>query len=206
MLSTQQGVLGQESAQVRQQRAGYQRQLVAIREQERLIVEELDAYRPVAEKGFVSATRMRALERARADLAGQRGRLEAAIAEAEESVGQSRLKIVETTRAQQERVAAELRDAEFSLSDVLPKLRAARDQLARTAVRAPVSGTVVGTTVFTEGGVIAAGQRLMDIVPRNRALLVEARFSPRDVDDLRLGREAEVRFLGLQERDLQLRS
>ena len=202
LLSTQQGVLGQERAQVRELRGGYQRQLAAVREQERLITEELNAYRPVFEKGFVSATRIRALERAKADLAGEHGRLEAAIAEAGESVGESRLKIVETSQAQQERVAAELRDVELSLSEVLPKQRAARDQLERTEVRAPVSGTVVGLSVFTDGGVIAPGQRLMDIVPDNRLLVVEARFSPRDIDDLHIGQKTQVRFSGLIERSL----
>ena len=202
LLSAQEGVLGQVRAQSSDLREGYQRQLVAIREQERLITEQLDAYRPVAEKGFVSKNQIRALERAQADLAGQRGRLEAAVAQAGGSVGESRLKIVETQRALQERIASELRDVEFALSEALPKLRAARDQLARTEVRAPVSGTVVGLSVFTEGGVISSGQKLMDLVPDNPSLLVEARLSPNDLDDVRMGEEAIVRFTGLQERDL----
>lgn len=202
LLSTQQGVLGSERAQVGQQRAGYQRQLTAIKEQERLLNEELDAYRPVAEKGFVALTRLRAMERAAADLAGQRGRLEASIAEAGEGVGESQLKIVETQRSLQEKIAEDLHDTEARLSDVVPRLTAARDQLSRTMVRAPVSGTVVGLSVFTEGGVIAPGQRLMDIVPDNPSLVVEARVSPLDVDDLRVGQQSTVRFNGLQERDL----
>jgi HlyD family secretion protein len=202
LLSTQQGVLGRQRAQAGEQSYGFQSQIQAIQEQERLLTAELDGMRSVAEKGFVSANRIRALERALADLRGQRGRLQAAVSEASESVGESRLRIVEVERAQQERIASELRDVEFSLSDILPKLRAAQDQLARTEVRAPASGSVVGLSIFTEGGVVAPGQKLMDIVPDKSALLVEARISPVDIDDLRLGQQAIVRFSGLQDRDL----
>jgi HlyD family secretion protein len=202
LLSTQQSVLGQGTIQVRQQQQGYRRQLESIREQERLISEELEAFRPAAEKGFVSQTRIRAMERAKADLAGQRGRLEAAISESSAAAGESQLKIVETTRSLQEKIADDLRQVEIALGEVMPKALAAKDQLARTEVRAPVSGTVVGMTVFTEGGVIAPGQKLMDIVPQKASLVVEARFSPNDVDDLRVGQEADVRFSGLSSTEL----
>jgi HlyD family secretion protein len=202
LLSTQQSVLGSQRAQVGEQSIGLRSQVRAIEEQERLLNAELEGLRSVAAKGFVSANRIRALERALADLQGQRGRLQASIAESSESIGESRLRVVETERSQQERIASELRDVEFTLSELLPKLRAAKDQLARTEVRAPASGSIVGLSVFTEGGVIAPGQRLMDIVPEKSALLIEARLSPDNVDDLKIGQEATVRFSGLPDRDL----
>lgn len=202
LLSTQQSVLGQQRAQAGEQGQGYRRQLQAINEQERLISEELAGMQTVAEKGFVSKNRIRALQRAQADLVGQRGRLQAAISESSESVGESRLRIVETERAQQDKIASELRDVEFSLGDVMPKWQAARDQVARTEVRAPATGTVVGLSVFTVGGVVASGQKLMDIVPDRTPLVVEARFSPNDVDDLVAGQQADIHFTGLFERNL----
>jgi HlyD family secretion protein len=195
-------VLGQQGAQVGQQGQGYRRQLASINEQERLIGEELDSLRTVAEKGFVSKNRVRALERARAELIGQRGRLEAAISESAASMGESRLRVVETSQGQQDKIATELRDVEYSLGDLGPKWEAARDQLARTEVRAPATGTVVGLSVFTVGGVVSPGQKLMDIVPEKSALVVEARFSPEDVDDLRQGQVADVRFPGLHDRNI----
>jgi HlyD family secretion protein len=202
LLATQQGVLGQQRAQVGEQSQGYRRELEAIDEQERIIGEQLEAMRPVAEKGFVSKNRIRDFERTRADLIGQRGRLRAAIAGASESIGESRLKIVETERSQQEKIASELRDTDYSLGELLPKWKAARDQLARTEVRAPATGTVVGLTVFTVGGVIEPGRKLMDIVPERSSLVIEARLSPNDVDDVRVGQEATVKFTGLHDRDL----
>lgn len=202
LLATQQGVLGQQRAQAGQQGEGFRSQLRAINEQERIITEQLESMRTVAEKGFVSRNRIRDLERAQADLIGQRGRLQAAIASSGESIGESRLRIVETERTYQDKIASDLRDAEFSLGDLLPKWRAARDQVARTEVRAPATGTVVGLTVFTVGGVIQAGQKLMDIVPDRAPMVLEARVSPNDVDDLHVGQVATVRFTGLHDRDL----
>ncbi|MDT9600382.1 HlyD family type I secretion periplasmic adaptor subunit [Sphingosinicella rhizophila] len=202
LLSTQRNVLGQQGMQVGQQGQGYRRQLASINEQERLIGEELESLRTVAEKGFVSKNRIRALERARADLVGQRGRLEAAISESAASMGESRLRVVETSQGQQDRIATELRDVEYSLGDLGPKWDAARDQVARTELRAPATGTVVGLSVFTIGGVVSPGQKLMDIVPEKSALVVEARFSPDDVDDLKQGQGADVRFPGLHDRDM----
>ena len=204
LLSTQQGVAMHEGSQAGSQAVGYREQVASVIEQERLITDELESLRTVAEKGFVSKTRIRALERAKADLVGQQGRLRAARDSAANMVGEARLKALEAKQNLQEKVTSDLRDTEALLADVLPKWSAARDELARTQVRAPVSGTVVGLSVHTIGGVIAAGQTLMDIVPRASAVVIEARFSPTDVDDLAVGQKAEIRFAGFPGRSLPI--
>ncbi|MEV5024291.1 HlyD family type I secretion periplasmic adaptor subunit [Sphingobium sp. LMA1-1-1.1] len=204
LLSTQQGVAMHEGSQAGSQAVGYREQVASVIEQERLITDELDSLRTVAEKGFVSKTRIRALERAKADLVGQQSRLRAARDSAANMVGEARLKALEAKQNLQEKVTSDLRDTEALLGDVLPKWSAARDELARTQVRAPVSGTVVGLSVHTIGGVIAAGQTLMDIVPRASAVVIEARFSPTDVDDLAVGQKAEIRFAGFPGRSLPI--
>ena len=86
-----------------------------------------------------------------------------------------------------------MREVEANLNDVLPKLNAARDQLARTEIRAPATGSVVGLTVFTPGGVIEPGQKLMDIVPDRAPLTVEAKVSAADGDDVHVGQQAFAR-------------
>ena len=201
-LVAQSSVLGQQSAQSNQSAAGYQSKMVSSAEQERLIQAEIDALRPVADKGFVSQSRMRALERAKADLQGQRGQYQANVAEARSAASGGRLRQIEAEKSYRERASAELRDVEFQLGDVTPKYRAARDQLERLKIRAPVTGTVIGLNVFTVGGVIAPGQTLMDIVPNKSDLVVGARVSIDDADDLRVGQEAQVRFVGLHDRNI----
>ncbi|HEU4958254.1 MAG TPA: HlyD family type I secretion periplasmic adaptor subunit [Sphingomicrobium sp.] len=203
-LAAQSQVLGQQSAQAGQSAAGYRSKMVSSAEQERLIQAEMDALRPVADKGFVSQSRMRALERARADLQGQRGQYQANVAEAQSAASGGRLRQIEAEKSYRERASAELREVEFTLGELMPKYRAAHDQLERLRIRAPVSGTVIGLSVFTVGGVIAPGQTLMDIVPDNADLVVGARVSIDDADDLRIGQKAQVRFLSLHERNLPI--
>ena len=201
-LVAQSQVLGQQSAQANQSASGYRSKMISSSEQERLIQEEIDALRPVADKGFVSQSRMRALERARADLQGQRGQYSASVAEAQATAASGRLRQIEAQQGYRERASTELREVEFALGDLLPKYRAAYDQLERLRIRSPASGTVIGLSVFTVGGVIAPGQKLMDVVPEKSDLVVGARVSTADADDLRMGQEAQVRFLGIHERSM----
>ncbi len=202
VLSAQRGALGERAGQAGSQGQGYSRQIAAIDEQLRLLDEELKGMRSAAEKGFVAQNRIRALERARADLQGQRGQYAATIAQSQGQASESRLQSLEAQSNYYERIATELREVEATLNDVMPKLAAARDQLARSEIRAPASGTVVGLTVFTPGGVIEPGARLMDIVPERVPLTIEARISSADGDDVRPGQTAFVRFETLHERAL----
>ncbi len=202
VLSAQRGVIGERTSQASSQGQGYSRQVVAINEQIRSINEEYASLREVAEKGFVSQTRLRALERQRAELEGQRGQYAATVAQTGSQQGETRLQILEAQTNYYERIATELRDVENALADARPKWAAARDQLARIDIRAPATGTVVGLTVFTPGGVVAPGQKLMDIVPDRMPLTVEARLSPDDGDDVRSGQKAFVRFATLHESSL----
>lgn len=203
VLSAQRGALGQRTMQANSEGQGYSRQLTAIDEQLKLIDAELDGMREAASKGFVSQNRIRALERARADLIGQRGQYAATIARTGGQASETRLQVLEAESNYLERVASELREVEAGLNDVLPKLNAARDQLARIEIRSPATGQVVGLKVFTPGGVIAPGDRLMDIVPTRTPLMVEAMVSPGDGDDVHVGQKAFVRFDTLHERSLQ---
>ena len=202
VLSAQRGVLGQRTAQAGSQGQGYSKQVTATNEQLRLITEELESLREVAEKGFVSKTRVRALERAKAELEGQSGQYSATVAQSRGEASETRLQVLEAQTSYMDKVTTELREVETMLNEILPKLNAARDQLARTEIRSPATGTVVGLTVFTPGGVIAAGQKLMDVVPDKVGLAIEARISPADADDLNVGQEAFVRFASLHERTL----
>jgi HlyD family secretion protein len=203
VLSAQRGAFGERGSQAANQGTGYSRQIASIDEQVRLLDEELNSLRTVAEKGFVSQNRLRALERARAELIGQRGQYTATVASSRNLAGESQLQSLEARSSYLERAATELREVEAAIGDVLPKLNAARDQLSRTEIRSPATGTVVGLQVFTPGGVIAAGQKLMDVVPERTPMMVEARVSPADADDLNPGQSSFVRFDTLHERTLR---
>ena len=151
MLSAQRGALGERVGQAGSQGQGYSRQLTAINEQLRLIDEELTGMREAAAKGFVSQNRIRALERAKADLEGQRGQYSATIAQSQGQASESRLQSLEAQSNYSSGSRPSCARSKSSLNDVMPKLNAARDQLARTEIRAPAAGTVVGLTRLHPG-------------------------------------------------------
>jgi HlyD family secretion protein len=206
LLAAQSQVFEQQAAQARAAAGGYGSQVRSSAEQERLIEEELNSLKPVAQKGFVSMSRIRALERADAELAGQGGQARASAGEAQLSAGAERLRQLEAEKTYRERATDELKDVVFQIDQLGPKYRAAREQVRQLDVRAPVSGTVVGLNVFTVGGVIGAGQKLMDVVPDHASLVVAARIAPDDVDDIAVGQTAELRFSGIHDRGLPLLS
>ncbi|WP_404335014.1 HlyD family type I secretion periplasmic adaptor subunit [Sphingomonas sp. MMS12-HWE2-04] len=202
VLAAQRGALGQRVAQSGEQGRGYGEQEVSAGEQLRLINEQIAALKPLADKGFVSLTRMRELERARAELQGTRGQYSASVAQTRGAARENQLQALEAERTFRERTASDLRDVEIRLGELLPKWTAAKDQLERTAIRSPATGAVVGLSVFTPGGVIAPGQKLMDVVPERTPLIVQARIAPDDADDLTIGQRTLVKFSGLHERTL----
>lgn len=203
-LSIERSVLGQRMRQQAEQIGGVGHQVRSNREQQRLIIDELEGLRGLAASGFVSRNRLRAVERSAAELDGNHGALRADIARLTEAVGEARMQVVALDRALLEEVAGALRDTSVRLDELQPKLVALREQLARSTVRAPSSGRVVGLKAFTVGGVVAAGETVMEIVPQDRALVIEAKAAPTDADDLRIGMTTQVRFSALQERNLPI--
>lgn len=202
--SAQQSVLGQRSLQLGEQQSGYAQQIASLQEQQRLLNDELNGQKEIAKKGFASQNRIRALERAYADLKGQEAAMRAEIARAGEGKGETRMQSVSIDKTAMEQVASDLRDTQARLSDVLPKLIAVREQLQRARVRSPVTGQVVGLSVFTIGGVVAPGQTLMEVVPDHRSLVIQAQIAPNNADDVFQGQEAQVRFVSVNDRTLPL--
>jgi HlyD family type I secretion membrane fusion protein len=197
--STETGVLGQRISQLQDRMEGYERQLASSREQQRLILEELEGMRSLAAQGYAPLNRVRALERTAASLEGEEGALMAQIAATREQMGETRLQMLGVNTQLDEDVSEQLRQVEVRLNELQPRLGELRSQIARAQVRSPATGQVVGLSVFTPGGVVQAGQVLMEIVPDDASQVLIARIEPADIDNLRVGMETEVRFPGLRE-------
>ena len=166
--------------------AGYRGEINAINRQEGLLNEELSGMRELANEQLVPMTRVRALERNLAELQGRRSELTSLIAS-----------------TQQERYE-DLRQVDARLAELAPQLAGARERLELTRLRAPVDGVVVGLQVHTVGGVVGAGERLMDIVPEGQDLIVEARVAPESADNLQVGQRTEVRVTAFGGRNLPI--
>jgi HlyD family secretion protein len=142
--------------------------------------------RELASEQLVPMTRVRTLERALAEMQGRRSELTSLIAS-----------------TQQERYE-DLREVDARLAEFSPQLAGARERLELTRLRAPADGTIVGLTAHTVGGVIRAGERVLDVVPQDQELIIEARVRPEDADSLVPGQETEVRITAFSGRDMPI--
>ncbi|MGE0744769.1 MAG: HlyD family type I secretion periplasmic adaptor subunit [Rhodospirillales bacterium] len=197
-------ILQQRVGQLKEEIAGLQRQQRARSEQISLINDELKGLTELFEKGYAPKTRILALQREAARLTGERGQDIAQIARAENSIGEAQLRILQIRKDVQEKVAQELRETRDKVYDLEERLVAAKDQLDRTEVVSPVDGIVMGKTVFTEGGVVQAGNTMMYVVPNDDRLVIEAQLSVNNIDDVKLGDEVEVRLSGIVQRKVPL--
>jgi HlyD family type I secretion membrane fusion protein len=109
-------------------------------------------------------------------------------------ISEARLNLLQSRQQFLERANVELQEVRTQLTDLGESMKIAEDNFLRSVIRAPSSGTVQNVTVTTEGSVIRSGEILMEIVPQDDKLLVLARISPSDVDNVSPGQQAEVRF------------
>ncbi len=203
-LATQKGVLRQREAQSADEIDGYREQLAASRRQQALVQQERGSLKDLLARGLVPLTRERSLERDQAQLEGSAGEYTADIARSQQQVGETRLQVVDLERQRIADDSKDYREADSQLSEARPKLIALRQQVDRLTVRSPATGRVVGLSIFTVGGVVSPGQKLMDVVPENEPLVIEARVRPNDADDLKIGQSTEIRIPAFRDRRMPL--
>lgn len=189
---SQAAILRSQIQQLNAQIIGIQSQIDATGTQSDLIDEELKGVRELSDQGYAPRSRLLALQRSASQLRGQRGAQLAQVAQARKAIGQSEIELAQLTEKLATEAAEGLRTAQAQLTDTLPKLRVVQDQLAQTEVRAPATGHVFNLTQFTEGGVAAAGTKLMEIVPVGTPLLISTHVKPTDITDVRVGQTARI--------------
>ena len=187
-------VLEQREEQLRSQIRGFQGLQSSKERLSRSYNEELIDIRELLEQGFSDKNRLREAERNVATLDGDVADLIANIAGTEVAIGETRLQILQLRKRFQNEVVSELREVQLNISDNLERANALEDIVSRTLVRATESGIVTGLQVHTEGGVISPGMRIVDIVPQEDELIVEAQVSPTDIDRVAIGQDATIRF------------
>lgn len=158
-----------------------------------LAEEELAITQPMVERGVTSRIDLIRLRREMTDIETNLLGAQQAVPRAQAALEEAENKIAERHAAFRKVARAELNEAELKISALSKVLTLAKDRLARTEVRAPVTGTVKTLNVNTVGGVIKPGEDLVEIVPREDRLLVEARIRPSDIAFLRPGQDARVK-------------
>jgi HlyD family type I secretion membrane fusion protein len=188
----QAAILNQRFEQLRTARSGLQIQADSLDQQIVLMQEELNGYKTLYDKGYAPKTMILRLQRQVSEAQGRRGALMSEITRNQQQAGETRLQLASLYDQREADVAANLREAQTRVSDLGPRLNAAREGLAQTEVRSPVTGYVLNLSQYTLGGVAAPGEVLMDVVPSNTPLVISAQIRPGDIDQVRPGMTADV--------------
>jgi HlyD family secretion protein len=187
-------------AQVNEQINGHQAEIASLTKRIALLQEEIAGVEQLVSHGLERKPRLLQLQREMADMEGKRGDTLAQIAKAKQTIAESEVDILSLKHDRQKDVADELRETEKKLHELEEQSQAASDVLARTEVRAPENGTVTELRVHTPGGVVNAGEALLDLVPQADRLVVEAKVRPEDIDRVHEGLPAQVRLLPYKQR------
>lgn len=187
-------VLKQRMEQLEAEMVGQGTEMKSRKRQLELSNKELGDVEPLFAKGFANQQRLGGLQREQARLEGDVGRITADIARSRGAISEAELKIAQSEKEYTQSVVDELRKVQGQLSEVDEQRKTLSDKLERMIVRAPDSGRVHALAVHTEGGVIQPGTAMMQIVPDGERLVIEAQVQPQDIDKVRQGLPAAIRF------------
>ncbi len=192
--SGQKAQLHQQSEQLLEEIRGLGAQQKAKVQEIDLINRELQGVRELFKNNLVQLSRLTQLEREAARLNGEQAQLVATIAQANRRIAEIELKVIQVDQDLSSEVAKEMRETEGKIGEFVERKVAAEDQLQRVDIRAPQDGSVFQLSVHTIGGVIAAGETIMLIVPEADSLSVEAKVNPQDIEQVQLKQKSVLRF------------
>jgi protease secretion system membrane fusion protein len=201
LLASRQGALQSELASVDENIAGLKLQIQGLqesrdskKEQMAILKEQLGGMRDLAKEGYVARNRLLDLERTYAQLSGALSEDIGNIGRAQRQVAEMSLRRAQRIQDYQKEVRSQLTDVQREAESQGARLQAQKFELANVEVKAPADGTVVGMNVFTPGGVVPPGYKMMDIVPSDDPLVVEGQLPVQLVDRVHPGLKTEVIF------------
>ena len=203
-LDSQIAVLRQQIRQTEQEAKALAGQIAAEERALQSQKEELTVNQQLAKQGFVQKTRLMSLERAVAEYEARWEEHRAELAKTRQRASELELRVLAQRNNYVQSATDELKEASTRLFDLEERLRPSKDASERQRIAAPIAGEVVGLRVFNPGAVIAPREVLMEIVPADKTLIVEARIRPEDINHVRAGSPAEVRLTAYQTRTTPL--
>jgi HlyD family secretion protein len=197
---SQKELLQSKVSQLGEEVVGLEAQVASKAKQLELITGELGGVQELFDKRLVPIARLTTLQRESARIEGERGQLISTIAETRAKVDEAKLQMVRLDQDVRTEVVKELGEAQGKEAELSERSIAARDVLERIEMRAPTSGVIHQLNAHTIGGVIRAGDTIMEVVPDSDDLQIEARLQPNDIDQVRKGQQAFVRFSAFNQR------
>ncbi|MDA8575287.1 HlyD family type I secretion periplasmic adaptor subunit [Alphaproteobacteria bacterium] len=180
--------------------ASLEQQLVAVRQQKDLIKKEFDDVTLLFNKGLERKSRLRAIERADSDLDGKISQIEGMIARGREQMNGVQLKIIDIQKQFEGGALQQMAALDSSIRDMEKRLTIVEEKLRRLDIVAPRSGRIFGSVVSTIGGFVNRGVVIMQLVPNDDELVVEARIKQRDIDNLQDVTNVQVRLTSFNQR------
>jgi HlyD family type I secretion membrane fusion protein len=195
-------ILGQRILQLEAEIDGLREVIAARDEQLDLIGQQVKATRSLYEKGLSPLPKLLELQRAQADLRADRASSRALIARHQQSIGEAHMQLLTMRDELNEKVAEELSEVRTDLAAVQSQMPFRKNVLTRTVITAPMAGTVMNLHVSTTTGVVKPGEPLLDLVPNDVRLVIDARIKPTDMDIVHAGQAARVLFSAYGQRNL----
>jgi HlyD family type I secretion membrane fusion protein len=184
----------QQITEARSQSAALQLQIDSAESAAALAAEELQINLKLVSDGYVQKARVLQLQRAEADYRSRVGEARSEVALARQRMSELQARIAQTRNQFQQQATDELRESSARIREIEERLRPSQDQVERQMVRAPVDGEVMALRVAAVGDVIGPREPLVDILPSNEKLVVEARIRPQDINHVFADAPAEVRL------------
>lgn len=180
--------------------AGSKVQLDGVRRQIALVEEDIKTKEHLLAAGLVRKPDVLLLQRNQANLEGEVGRIMGEIGDAKERISRSVEQINGVRKTVIKTAVEQMHEVRGELVDVRERMQSAKGVLDRTTIRAPVKGVVVKLRFHTRGGVVEPGKPIMELLPLNEPLIIEARVRPQDIDSVKHGQDAMVRLTALSQR------
>jgi HlyD family secretion protein len=185
-------VLEKRTEQLNAEIKGLRVQMTNVDQQIALINEEVEGKEKLLAQGLMPKPEALRLRRAQSELAARRSEFESAVAKTEQQIAENALQIASAEASRLDDVTADVDKISSEIADTANRLRASADVLNRTTIAAPVDGTVINLRFKTIGGVVQRGEPVLEIVPKDDTLIIEARVSPNDIRLIHPGQEAQV--------------
>ena len=170
----------------------------------KLAGEELQINAKLVREGYVQRARLLQLQRDEADYRSRLSESQGDLALARQRSGELQARVAQTRNQYQQQATDEVKESAARIRELEERLRPSRDQVDRQFVRAPVDGKVMALRVSSVGEVIGPRDPLLDIVPSQEKLVVEAHIRPQDINSVREGSRAEVRLSAFDPRTTPL--
>jgi HlyD family type I secretion membrane fusion protein len=203
-LETQIAVLRRQIYETESEISALTEQLAAEERALKLQKEELAANQRLLDQGYVQKTRVLTLNRAVAEYEARHGEHRAQLSQARQKVQELELRMLSMRNTYAQTAADELKETTSRIFDLEERIRPSRDAAQRQRITAPIDGEVVGLRVFGQGAVVGPRDVLMEIVPEEKRLIVEARIRPEDINHVHAGSEAGVRLTAYKQRTTPL--